>query len=124
MLVELVEILKQQHAAQLTAAQNEIQLLKSKLFQQSSFASTQPVLPSAQPVLSAPIEAVPPPSTFKGLHFLFFSFLFLFLFDSSLTHSFSFIFSGLSVIYRRDYAKVSDKPASQFGSYGAGNGAI
>ena len=99
MLVELVEILKLQHAAELAAAQDKIPLLKSKLFQQSSSASTQPVLPSAQPTPSAPIEAVPPPSTFKGLHFLFFSFLFLFLFDSSLTHSFSFIFSGLSQVF-------------------------
>ena len=110
MLVELVEILKLQHAAELAAAQDEIQLLKSKLFQQSS----QPVLPSAQPVPSAPIKAALPPSTpvsspSKGqflfflscliLLSLFFSFLFLFLFDSSLTHSFSFIFSGLSQVF-------------------------
>jgi len=48
--------------------------------------------------------------------------MFLCLFVSSLTLIFSFIFSGLSGIYRRDYSKVSDKPVSQFGSNGAGDG--
>ena len=48
--------------------------------------------------------------------------MFLCLFVSSLTLIFSFIFSGLSVIYRRDNAKVSDKLASQFGSKGSNDG--
>ena len=85
--VEIVETLKQQLAAkdtqlasqatQLTASQQQlaaaqqqnaakddaIQLLKNKLFQQSSSASTQPVLPSAQPVPTAQTKAALPPST-------------------------------------------------------------
>ena len=54
---------------------------------------------------------------------LFFSVSLFLLFASSLTHSFFFIFSGfVTGIYRRDYSKVSDQPASQFGSKGAGDG--
>jgi len=108
--VEIVETLKQQNVAQATqltaqaaqlttkdsqlaAKDAEIQLLKSKLFQQSSSASTQAILPSAQPVPSAQIKAALPPSTpgsspSKGQFFFFFVSV---LFDSSHT-PFSLIF--------------------------------
>ena len=45
------------------------------------------------------------------------------LIDSSLTHSFfSFIFFLFAGVYRRDYSKVGDQPASQFGLRGSGDG--
>ena len=62
----------------------------------------------------------------KSRFFFFFSFLFffffLFLFFFFLSFSLSFFFWFVTGVYRRDYSKVGNQPASQFGSLGADDG--